>query len=273
METARIRSQGFRISSAERRAPSADPVIPPLSAKITTCPMFLRSSRRPSCRVLYRARARHRWNGDRLSRARRQARAPCRHQGIEARAGGRHRRRPVPRRDPDDRASPASAHSAALRFRRRRRPAVLRDAVRRRRIAPQPLAPHGALPIRGSGRGFSERWRMRWPTRTRPGIIHRDVKPDNVLMSGRHVFLADFGVARAVAAHVAQDQTVTGTGPDGRHARLHGARAGDRRRRRSPKRHVCIRRNGVQASGWRAAIHRHASGHRDCPVDPRRLRR
>ena len=44
------------------------------------------------------------------------------------------------------------------------------------------------------------------------GIIHRDVKPDNVLMSGGHAFLADFGVARAVAAHVAQDQTVTGTG-------------------------------------------------------------
>ncbi len=43
------------------------------------------------------------------------------------------------------------------------------------------------------------------------GVIHRDVKPDNVLLSGRHAFLADFGVARAVAAHATEEQTVTGT--------------------------------------------------------------
>ncbi len=42
------------------------------------------------------------------------------------------------------------------------------------------------------------------------GVIHRDVKPDNVLTSGRHVFLADFGVAYALAP--ADSVTVTGTG-------------------------------------------------------------
>ena len=31
------------------------------------------------------------------------------------------------------------------------------------------------------------------------GVVHRDIKPDNVLVSGRHALVTDFGVAKAVS--------------------------------------------------------------------------
>ena len=42
-------------------------------------------------------------------------------------------------------------------------------------------------------------------------VVHRDIKPANILLSGGHVFIADFGIARAVRRAVAGER-LTGTG-------------------------------------------------------------
>ena len=41
------------------------------------------------------------------------------------------------------------------------------------------------------------------------GVVHRDIKPDNILLSGRSAVVADFGIAKAIAA--AQEKSVGAT--------------------------------------------------------------
>src|SRR5262245_7210371 len=44
----------------------------------------------------------------------------------------------------------------------------------------------------------------------RRGVVHRDIKPENLLLQEQHVLVADFGIARAVAAAGEQQLTATG---------------------------------------------------------------
>ncbi|HEY5545678.1 MAG TPA: serine/threonine-protein kinase, partial [Gemmatimonadaceae bacterium] len=42
------------------------------------------------------------------------------------------------------------------------------------------------------------------------GVMHRDIKPDNVMLSGRHAMVMDFGVAKAVSAAGGETLTTVG---------------------------------------------------------------
>src|SRR3989442_1196221 len=98
----------------------------------------------------HRARSRGGRHGHRVPRTRPEARPPRRAQGAETRARRAARRRAVPERNPGHRTPAAPAHPAALRLWPSRRPHLLRDAARGRRIA-APAAGTGEAAAGGDG--------------------------------------------------------------------------------------------------------------------------
>lgn len=46
----------------------------------------------------------------------------------------------------------------------------------------------------------------------REGVVHRDLKPDNILLAGPHAYLFDFGIARSISAPGEEDRPVTREG-------------------------------------------------------------
>ena len=74
------------------------------------------------------------------------------------------------------------------------------------------------------------------------GVVHRDIKPDNVMLSGRHALVTDFGVAKAVSEATGRQQLTTAGVALGTPAYMAPEQATGDPARRPPGRHLRGRR-------------------------------
>src|SRR6266480_2064178 len=181
-----------------------------------------------------------RWHGDRIPRTGSQARSRRRLEGAAPRARRRARDRALPEGDPGHRPPAAPAHPAVVRFRPGRRPDLLCDAARGRRIAAAPPRARETPPDRGGGRARQRRRqcaRLRAPARRDPPRHQAGEHPVPGWRGGsgglRH--RARPLRRRWLAAH--------GNGPVPRHAAVHEPGTSDRGPpHRRAQRHLLPRR-------------------------------
>ena len=101
-------------------------------------------------------------------------------------------------------------------------------------------------------------------------IVHRDVKPQNMILGEDGVILVDFGVARALGSESGEDQGTIAVGTPA----LHGPRGLRRRHRLRRLGHLLARRDPVDAADRRAAaLRRRPEARQARPRPPARAAR